>query len=111
MNHLIFKVTAFKITAPYTLELKFNDESYKSINFEKVLHGEMFAPLRDLDLFNLVTIDPEVLTIVWPNGADFDPAILHDWDKYEDELINRAKGWDVVNGDSDGTIENRILKK
>lgn len=24
-------------------------------------------------------IDPEVHTLVWPNGADCDPAILHDW--------------------------------
>lgn len=96
MNHLIIKVTAFKITAPYTLEIKFDDSSCKSINFKNVLNGEMFSPLKDLDLFNRVTIDPEVNTIVWPNGADFDPAILHDWDKYEQELINRAKDWDVV---------------
>jgi len=92
----IIKVTAFNITAPYTLELKFDDGSCKNIIFKDVLHGEMFTPLRDLELFNLVTIDPEVFTIVWPNGADFDPVILHDWDKYEQELINRAKDWDVV---------------
>jgi hypothetical protein len=30
-------------------------------------------------LFNQVRIDPEVHTLVWPNGADFDPAMLHDW--------------------------------
>jgi hypothetical protein len=30
-------------------------------------------------LFEQVKIDPEVHTLVWPNGADFDPATLHDW--------------------------------
>jgi len=96
IESLIFKVTAFKITAPYTLELKFDDGLCRSINFKDILHGEMFSPLRDLELFNLVTIDPEVFTIVWPNGADFDPVILHDWDKYEAELINRSKNRNAV---------------
>ena len=27
-------------------------------------------------------IDPEVHTLVWPNGAGFDPATLHDWPEY-----------------------------
>lgn len=96
MNHLIFKVISFKIIAPYTLELTFNDGSNKKINFEKVLHGEVYSPLRELDFFNRVCIDSEISIIVWPNGADFDPAILHDWGKYEDELTERAKNWDVV---------------
>lgn len=56
----------------------------------------MYSPLKDQNLFNLVSIDPEVFTIVWPNGADFDPAILNDWEKYEDELISRTKNWDVI---------------
>ncbi len=93
MDHLIFKVSSFKISAPYTLELKFNDCTSKKINFEKILYGEMYSPLKDLELFNRVYIDPEISTIVWPNGADFDPAILHDWEKYESELERRAKEW------------------
>jgi hypothetical protein len=26
-----------------------------------------------------VKLDLEANTLIWPNGADFDPAILHDW--------------------------------
>lgn len=96
MNHLIYKIISLKITAPYTLELKFNDGAIKEINFERILSGEMFSPLKDQKLFNQVSIDPEVHTIVWPNGADFDPAILHDWDEYKDELIKRSSKWDVL---------------
>jgi len=91
MNHSIYKITSSRIISPYTLELKFNDGLIKRINFEKILHGEMYSPLRDLDLFNRVIVDSEVFTIVWPNGADFDPAILHDWDEYENELISRQR--------------------
>jgi hypothetical protein len=31
---------------------------------------------------------------VWPNGADFDPATLHDWPVVVDELTARARTWD-----------------
>ena len=65
MKHLIFKITSCKITAPYTLELRSNDGSCKSINFEKVLHGEMYSPLRNSDFFDntllLINITRKIL--------------------------------------------------
>jgi hypothetical protein len=36
----------------------------------------VFAPLRDLDVFRQVTVDDQLGTIVWPNGADMDPDVL-----------------------------------
>ena len=77
-----YKIISFKIKSPYTLELIFNDGAIKEINFEKILSSEMFSPLKDQKLFNQVSIDPEVNIIVWPNTADFDPAILHDEDEF-----------------------------
>jgi len=91
-----YKIISFKIKSPYTLELIFNDGAIKEINFEKILSSEMFSPLKDQKLFNQVSIDPEVNTIVWPNRADFDPAILHDWDEFKDELIMRSSKWEVL---------------
>lgn len=96
MNHPIYKVTAAKVVAPYTLELQFSDATTKVVNFTQVLSGEMYAPLKDLSLFNRVAIDPEVHTIVWPNGADFDPAILHNWEEYVEEISRRAQEWELV---------------
>jgi hypothetical protein len=34
-------------------------------------------PLRDLDYFRQVRVDDEARTIVWPNGLDPDPNMLH----------------------------------
>ncbi len=91
MEHAIYAVTRAEIVGPYTLKLTFDDGVARTIDFGPVLRGELLGPLRDLDLFNRVKVDPEAQTIVWPNGADFDPATLHDWDLYESEIKTRAQ--------------------
>jgi hypothetical protein len=47
-------------------------------------------------LFNQVRIDAEAHTLVWPNGADFDPATLHDWPLYEQAFREMARRWAAV---------------
>jgi len=92
----IYRVQGFSILGPYQLRVQFDDHTEQSINFEPVLAGEVFRPLRDVGLFNQVKIDPEVHTLVWPNGADFDPATLHEWPLYAEELAARAKEWELA---------------
>ncbi len=96
MSHPIYKVVGVEIVGPYLLRVRFNDGTDQTINFQPVLAGELYAPLNNLDLFNRVSIDPEVHTLVWPNGADFDPAMLHDWPIHEQALRERAKRWQMV---------------
>ena len=74
MYHEIHTVTEFAIVAPYTLRIVFADGHTQVIDFLPILHGEIFGPLRDHILFNGVTLDEEAGTLVWPNGADFDPG-------------------------------------
>ncbi len=95
MTHPIFRVCDVSIVAPYTLRVAFDDGTEQVIDFRPVLAGELFAPLRDLSLFNQVRIDPEVHTLVWPNGGDFDPATLHDWPQHAEALTARAREWEV----------------
>jgi len=96
MSHPIYRVVSFEIVAPYTLRVRFDDDTVQTINFKPALAGELYAPLCDLDLFNQAGIDPEVHTLVWPNGADFDPATLHDWPTHEQALRERARVWQTI---------------
>jgi hypothetical protein len=93
MNHDIYRVKAFQITSPYTLRVEFDDGVSQVIDFRPVLAGSLYGPLRDLDVFSGVRLDTEVGTLVWPNGADFDPATLHDWPQVVDELALMARRW------------------
>jgi hypothetical protein len=97
MVHPIHRVTRFELVAPYTLAVVFEDRTEQVIDFEPILHGELFGPLRDQATFSAVTLDPEVGTLVWPNGADFDPATPHDWPRVRDELARRAGSWGTPN--------------
>ena len=96
MPHAIHRVRTFKVVRPHTLNVSFHDGVSRTIDFRPVLVGELYGPLRDLSLFNQVKIDPEVHTLVWPNGADFDPATLHDWPDLGQELEKMAKGWEEL---------------
>ncbi len=96
MTQPIFRVRDFQILGPYTLRVRFDDDLEQVINFEPVLAGRLFRPLRDLNVFNQVRLDPEVHTLVWPNGADFDPATLHDWPAYAEALAEKARRWDLT---------------
>ena len=97
MAHEIYRVLSFEIVAQCTLRIKFDDESCQTINFSPVLFGDVYGPLADPSIFNQVSIDPEVHTLVWPNGADFDPATLHNWSTHEKELSERARKWALSN--------------
>jgi hypothetical protein len=93
MEHPIYYVTAFEKKSAYQLKVTFNDNTEQLIDFEPVLKGELYAPLRNEHLFNQVSLDKEVGTLVWDNGADFDPSMLHDWQKYLPKLIAHTASW------------------
>lgn len=95
MNHRLCRVVSFEHTAPHSLRVHFDDGTHQLIDFRPVLAGQIFEPLRDVRLFNQVRIDPEVHTLVWPNGADFDPETLHDWPQHVDAFAKRAREWDT----------------
>lgn len=93
MVHPIYRVVSFAIVGPYTLRVTFDDGTAQVIDFSPVLAGQLYGPLREVSLFNRVQIDPEVQTLVWPNGADFDPATLHDWPEHVESLKALARRW------------------
>jgi hypothetical protein len=94
--HEIYRIKSFEIVGPYTLAIRYDDGFTNTIDFEPVLLGPLYGPLHDLELFNSVSLDPEVHTLVWPNGADFDPEILHNWDRYSKDLEARTRIWNTT---------------
>jgi hypothetical protein len=94
MTHALHRVTHFEVVGPYRLRVVFLDGMVREINFRPVLAGSLYRPLRDQSLFNQVRLDPEVHTLVWPNGADFDPATLHDWPELLPAMEARAQLWE-----------------
>jgi hypothetical protein len=93
MQHQIHRIIDCLLLPPYSLKLKFSDGLTRVIDLERVLEGEIYGSLRDPIFFSKVMIDPEVQTVIWPNGADFDPAVLHDWPLHSEAFEQAAKLW------------------
>ncbi len=62
---------------PYLLAVRFDDGTEKTIDLAPLLSGEVFEPLRDPAYFALASVDAELGTVVWPNGADLAPEFLY----------------------------------
>ena len=97
MSHRIYRIVDFKHIGPFTLWIEFDDGKERVVDFRPVLKGSLYGPLQDEALFNQVEINPERHTLVWPNGADFDPETLHDWPKFAEGMKNLASQWDTMN--------------
>lgn len=80
MKHKFARVVDFKPVKDHILDVVFDDGTSQRIDFFPVLTGELFEPLQNNQFFAQVSIDLDAGTLVWPNGADFDPDMLHDWD-------------------------------
>ncbi len=71
------KLLEVKYKGEYRLWLRFSDGVEGEVDFEKELWGEVFQPLKDKARFAELSLDKELETIVWPNGADFAPEFLY----------------------------------
>jgi hypothetical protein len=61
----------------FRVRLSLTDGTTREVDLDPYLNGPVFEPLRaDTALFQDVRVDPELGTIVWPNGADIDPDVL-----------------------------------
>jgi hypothetical protein len=74
---MILHVVEARYEHDYVIRLKFNDGAEGLVDLAGELHGQMFAPLKEMTKFKAFRVDPELNTIVWENGADFAPEFLH----------------------------------
>jgi len=86
----MLRIKTVEVLEGFTVRLGLSDGSEKTVDLTPYLHGPIFEPLRrDPALFRQVTVDEELGTIVWPNGADIDPDVLI-LDRVPEALLERA---------------------
>jgi hypothetical protein len=76
-GHLLARVIAAEPLEDFRLRLTFMDGLIREVDLSGDLWGPMVQPLQDPDYFRQVHVDPELGTVVWPNGYDLDPDVLH----------------------------------
>jgi hypothetical protein len=75
---MFLHVTKVTYLTDYRLRLEFDDGTTREVDLSNELYGEVFEPLKNLDFFRLVYVNPDTKTVEWPNGADFAPEFLHE---------------------------------
>jgi hypothetical protein len=77
MERLV-RISTIAALGGFRVRIGFTDDSERVVDLEPYLRGPVFEPLRrDPALFAAVQVDPDLGTIVWPNGADIDPDVLY----------------------------------
>jgi hypothetical protein len=62
----------------YKIHLRFEDGTEGTLDLASHLSFRgIFAALREPSYFRQVRVDPNLGTVVWPNGADLDPDVLY----------------------------------
>lgn len=75
--HSLARITTVEPLEGFRLRLSFTDGLVREVDLSDDLWGPMAEPLQDPAYFRQVRVDPECGTVVWPNGYDLDPDVLH----------------------------------
>ncbi len=75
----LFDVTRVQALPNRNLELTFENGFHGIVEMDRIVksYTGVFAPLLQDDYFKQVTVNAELGTIVWPNGADLCPDVLY----------------------------------
>ncbi|MDI6751913.1 MAG: DUF2442 domain-containing protein [bacterium] len=75
---MILHVKEAKHLHDYVIWLRFNDGAIGKVDLKDELYGEVFEPLKEIEMFKSFKVDPDLETIAWDNGADLAPEFLYD---------------------------------
>jgi hypothetical protein len=75
---MFLHVTNVAYLKEYQLRLTFDNGIIKDVDLQAELYGEVFEPLKEVEFFKQVEVNPETNTVEWPNGADFAPEFLYE---------------------------------
>src|SRR5438093_10606936 len=71
-----YHIVEARYVGGHVVWLRFRDGTACEIHLKPALQGPVFEPLKDPKTFQRFQIHPEVHTLVWTNGAEFEPEFL-----------------------------------
>lgn len=77
-----WEIQEFSIVGDYSVEITFRDGKVQRINFEPVIGEGWLSKLKDKDYFRRVVLN-DTHNLEWPDGQDFNPEALYDWEKFK----------------------------
>jgi hypothetical protein len=71
-------VVGVAVIRPHVMRLLFDDGVVRDVQYVPgESRGSLLEPLDDPAFFAQVRVDAEACTVVWPNGLDLAPEVLH----------------------------------
>ena len=74
------RIIRIKLTGGYKIQIQFNDGSIKIMDFRQFLGKGISKEVLDESYFSKVEIESGG-GLSWPNGYDFCPNFLHDYEE------------------------------
>lgn len=94
---MFLHVVNAKYLEEYRIEVVFSDGRKGVADLSEVLQGSVFESLKDKSEFSKLSVDEELETIVWANGADLAPEYIYfQAFKNESELQSQFKQWGYI---------------
>ena len=90
-------ITKAKYLNDYKVKLEFSDGKNGIVDLKDELYGSVFEPLQDKEIFATVSLDKDLDTIAWENGADLAPEFLY-YKSFENDssLQEQFKKWGYI---------------
>ena len=73
---MIPKLESAEHVSGHAIRLRFADGTEGVVDLKDELWGEVFEPLRNIQVFRRFQLDRELNTLTWPSGTDFAPEFL-----------------------------------
>ena len=94
---MFLHIVKAKYLEDYRIEVVFSDGRKGVADLAEALQGSVFESLKDKSEFSKLTVDEELETVVWANGADLAPEYIYfQAFKNESELQLQFKQWGYI---------------
>ena len=73
----LVRVVAVELVGGYVVKVVFSDGLVRELDIAPTVTAGVLTALADPVAFASVAVDDLIGTIMWPQGIDFDPDVLH----------------------------------